>query len=252
MVGSSVVDEMNPGPVACADDSACIELMNAPSVASIGTLIGDPSRALMISALMDGRARTATELADAAGVTRQTASSHLTRLVDAGLLERCQQGRHRYFRVGNEEVATALETLMVVKAPAIAERGILTPLERARTCYDHLAGSLGVALLERLCEKNYLELRAGGVQLSDSGRDFFNGLGIVLQSNYRRPVARMCLDWSERRYHLAGALGAALLTHFVDNKWLRLSDTSRAVTMTSTGKQAFYEVFGMSDVINDE
>ena len=214
-------------------------------MASIGTLIGDPSRALMMSALMDGRARTATELADAAGITRQTASSHLGKLVDAGLLELCKQGRHRYFRVGREEVATALETLMVIQAPAAPEPLKLSEVELARTCYDHLAGRLSVRLFETLCDQGLLAVGPQGVQLSDRGREFFAGLGIAFDPHQRRPVARLCMDWSERRYHLAGSLGAALLKYFSDHEWMKPRAGSRAVRLTKKGHRGLEEVFGV-------
>lgn len=223
--------------------------MDAPPIASVSALIGDPARALMLSALMDGRARTASELADRAGITRQTASAHLAKLTDGGLLSLEHQGRHRYFQLRCEEVASVLESLMVLghRLPR-GEREPHSPVRCARTCYDHLAGRLGVELLESLSEKGHLETRTAQLSLSSSGEELFARLGIDwrgLQCG-RRSYARLCLDWSERRHHLAGALGAALLHHFLDSDWIRRQADSRAVVLTAKGRKAFKQWFDLS------
>lgn len=224
--------------------------MNAPPIAAVGALIGDPARALMLSALMDGRARTASELAGEAGVTRQTASAHLAKLTGRGLLTLECQGRHRYFRLNGPDVASALETLMV-----LGDRGGQKKLERttsperdARTCYDHLAGRLGVALLDSLCANGHLGIAGSQVTLSSSGEVLFEKLAIDLGilERRRRVFARMCLDWSERRNHLAGSLGQALLECFLVNDWIRRRQDSRAVTITTKGHRGFRRVFGIS------
>lgn len=224
--------------------------MDVPPIASICALIGEPARALMLSALMDGRARTATELAAEAGITRQTTSAHLARLTHGGLLAMCSQGRHRYFRLRTPEIAAALETLMVAGAqrarPVSPPRD--SPEREARTCYDHLAGRLGVALFDALAARGHLAIGADQLALTPSGEHLLGTLGIDLQSTRqrRRMFATLCLDWSERRHHLGGALGAALLEHFVEHDWLRRRSDSRAVALTSSGKAGFMRSFGVS------
>lgn len=210
-------------------------------------MIGEPARALMLSALMDGRARTATELAGEAAVTRQTASAHLAKLTEQGLLALEKQGRHRYYRLRGTEVASALETLMVLGSHRrhTGATHAASPEREARTCYDHLAGRLGVALLDALCANGYLEVSESQVALSPSGEALFSDLGIDLEGLERRRgrFARMCLDWSERRNHLAGSLGRALLDYFLENDWLRPRPGYRAVVVTSRGRAGLSRVF---------
>jgi len=224
--------------------------MPVPPIAAVGALIGDPARALMLCALMDGRARTASELASEAGVSRPTASAHLTRLTDGALLARERQGRHRYFRLRSPEVAQALETLMVlggarVGPPAARPR---SPERDARTCYDHLAGRLGVALLDALGARGHLTVDGARITLSPSGEALAERLGIALGEvrAQRRPFARLCLDWSERRHHLAGALGAAFLERFLARGWIRRADRSRAVIVTGRGASGFRRELGIA------
>jgi len=220
---------------------------DGPLIASIAALIGDPGRANMLTALMDGRALTASELCGAAGVTLQTASGHLARLVDAGLLAVRKQGRHRYFRLSGPDVAEALEALMGLAQRTGAVRVRTGPrdaaLREARICYDHLAGERGVALLEALRSKR---LVAGEQEiiLTESGRAFFAGLGVDLDAlrRARRPICRLCLDWSERRAHLGGALGAALLDLMTDRSWLRREE-GRVLRFTPAGVREFQRVF---------
>lgn len=225
--------------------------MDTPPIASISALIGEPARALMLDALMDGRARTASELADRAGITRQTASAHLARLTDGGLLSLERQGRHRYFRLHGEEVAEALEGLMRLGERRRGEVAVSRPQspERcARSCYDHLAGRLGVALLDSLDGNGHIETRGTRLLLSTSGERLFAQMHIDWRSlqRRRRSFARLCLDWSERRHHLAGALGAALLVHFLEHRWLLRSDDSRALAPTDMGRREFRAWFGIS------
>lgn len=222
--------------------------MNVPPIAAVGALIGDPARALMLSVLMDGRTRTASELASEAGITRQTASAHLAKLTDRGLLALERRGRHRYFRLNGSDVASVLESLML-----LGDRGAwkiehpASPEQDARTCYDHLAGRLGVALLDSLCAGGYLEVAGSQVTLSSSGEALFEKLAIDLKilERRRRAFARMCLDWSERRNHLAGSLGQALLEYFLEHDWIRRQRDSRAVTVTPKGQEGFGEIFGI-------
>ncbi|MFP5305458.1 MAG: ArsR/SmtB family transcription factor [Gammaproteobacteria bacterium] len=223
--------------------------MDVPPIASICALIGDPARALMLSALMDGRARTATELAAEAGITRQTTSMHLARLTHGGLLAMRSQGRHRYFQLRTPEIAAALETLMVVgeqRARPMPPRS--SPEREARTCYDHLAGRLGVALFDALGAGGHLQVGASQLALTPSGEQLFDRLGIDLDvvRQRRRMFATFCLDWSERRHHLGGALGAALLDRFLERGWLRRRPDSRAVLLTTAGKAGLKRSFGVS------
>jgi DNA-binding transcriptional ArsR family regulator len=220
---------------------------DGPLIASIAALIGDPGRANMLTALMDGRALTASELGGAAGVTLQTASGHLSRLVEAGLLTVRKQGRHRYFRLSGPDVAEALEALMGLAQRTGAVRIRTGPrdaaLREARICYDHLAGERGVALLEAL-RRNKLVEGEQDVVLTDAGRAFFTGLGVDLGrlQEGRRPLCRLCLDWSERRAHLGGALGAALLDLMADRRWLRRED-GRVLRFSPAGLRAFESAF---------
>jgi len=219
-----------------------------PRIAFIAALIGDPARANMLTALMDGRALTASELAGAGGITLQTASGHLARMVEAGLLAVRKQGRHRYFRLSGADVAEALEGLM-----GIAERTGATPvragpsdaaLRHARICYDHLAGERGVALLESLRRRGLVD-GDDEISLTEAGRDYLDKLGLVVSSldGGRRPLCRPCLDWSERRTHLGGALGAALLDHMSAQGWLRREE-GRVLRFSSAGERAFEAAFG--------
>ena len=209
----------------------------------IAALIGDRTRVDMLTALMAGRALTATELADHAGVARPTASAHLAALAGAGLLEVEKQGRHRYFRLANEDVAGMLEGLMGVAhriASGPVRTGPVDPaLRQARACYDHLAGEWGVRIHDSFVRRGFLELEPDALQLTDAGRRFVEGAGIDLAAlaRSRRPLCRACLDWSERRHHLAGALGAALLERYLEQGWLRRRQHSRALVVTARGRR---------------
>ncbi len=222
-------------------------MKDGPSIASVAALLGDPARANMLSELMDGRALTATELASAAGVTRQTASGHLAKLRAANLLEVEQQGRHRYFRLSGADVAQVLEALM-----GLAQRtGVLrvragpgdAALRAARRCYDHLAGERGVALFESVSRRGFL-VDGEDLRLTARGETFFGGFGIDIAaiSRLRRPVCRRCLDWSERRSHLGGALGAAVLQAMVDRNWIS-SGSGRVLIFSSAGHAGFRTTF---------
>jgi DNA-binding transcriptional ArsR family regulator len=219
-------------------------MRDGPNITNIAAMIGDHARAEVLTVLMGGMALTATELADAAGVTRQTVSTHLAKLQDAGLLSVEAQGRHRYFRIADAEVAQLLESLMGVSFGLGAVRVRSSPrepaLRKARVCYDHLAGELGVLVYESLAHRGAFALGADGVSLTSSGVDAVRALGIepdTLKSS-RRPFCRTCLDWSERRHHLAGGLGAAMLDRFQQLGWARRVPDSRVLAFSAGGETA--------------
>jgi DNA-binding transcriptional ArsR family regulator len=198
-------------------------MKDGPSLAPVAALIGDPARANMLSALAGGRALTASELAQEAGVTAQTASSHLAKLEGGGLVGAVKQGRHRYFRLADADVGEMLEKIMGVAARTGALRmrpGPKDPAMRhARVCYDHLAGEMGVRLFDSLMKQGVLALRGGELTLTRRGGEFLKAFGVTLDDDSRRPAARSCLDWSMRRSHLAGRAGAALLNRIVALRW---------------------------------
>jgi DNA-binding transcriptional ArsR family regulator len=218
-------------------------MRDGPNIANIAALIGDHARAEVLNVLMSGMALTATELADAAGVTRQTISTHLAKLRDAGLLTVEAQGRHRYFRIADADVAHLLESMMGIAFGTGAVRVRSGPrepaLRKARVCYDHLAGELGVLVYAGLARRGAFALDAGDVTLTDAGRALVAQLGIdPLPSASRRPLCRHCLDWSERRHHLAGALGTALLDRFQQLGWARRVPDSRVLAFSEDGEAA--------------
>lgn len=214
-----------------------------PYLAEIAHLMGDPARANMLHALMDGRALTAKELAWLAGVAPQTASGHLAKLMQGGLLDVAVQGRHRYFRLAGAEVAAALEGLMVLAGMDASRRRLPSrvgeELSRARTCYDHFAGRLGIGIHDALVEGGHLLVSGGGYSLGPSGETVFAALGVpTAAGRSRRAALRPCLDWSERRPHLAGHLAAALACRCFEAGWVRRRKDSRAVLLTEEGRQA--------------
>lgn len=217
-------------------------MKDGPNIANIAALIGDRARADALCALMSGMALTATELADEAAVTRQTMSTHLARMVDAGLLAVEAQGRHRYFRLAGEDVAGLLESLMGVAYRAGAVRLRSSPrepaLRRARVCYDHLAGELGVLMFDNLSRAEAFAFGAEGLSLTETGRGMLERLGVRDAGKAaRRPACRTCLDWSERRHHLAGTVGSALLDHFIALGWAHRVAGTRVVAFTDIGEQ---------------
>jgi DNA-binding transcriptional ArsR family regulator len=224
-----------------------------PDIAMVAALVGDPARANMLTALMTGRALTASELAHEAGVTPQTASSHLAKLEGGGLIDQEKQGRHRYFRLTDPDVAGVLEGLEGLAARAGHLRVRTGPkdpaLRRARVCYDHLAGDLGVQMLDSLKKQRLLRQRKDEIELTAEGERFLaKTLQISAESlaHPRRPKCKACLDWSERRHHLAGTLGAALMTRFTELKWAARDATpgSRVVNFTRNGENRFAALFG--------
>jgi len=226
-------------------------MKEGPDIARIGALLGDPARANILGALLSGKALTATELAAEAGITGQTASSHLKKLTEGGLLRHAKQGRHRYFTLAGPEVGAVLEAVMGLAADRGHLRTRTGPrdpaMRAARVCYDHLAGDLAVRIFDSLQAREFLEISnaRGGFGLTPAGSDFVREIGIDLDSLTagRRPLCRICLDWSERRNHLAGSLGAALLTRFIDRGWLRREKTGRVVHISPKGQAELKALF---------
>lgn len=218
-------------------------MKDGPQIAMIAALMGDPARANMLTALMDGRALTVSELAEAAGIGLPTASGHLAKLDAAGLLLARRQGRHRYFQLSGADVGEALESLMSLAARTGAMRVRTGPndaaLRKARICYDHLAGERAVSLMESLSQRGLIAVE-GTPAMTAKGVDFFAGIGIDISRlrRTRRPVCRFCLDWSERRSHLGGSLGAAILDHLFGKGWA-VRGAGRAIRFTSAGATAF-------------
>ena len=222
----------------------------------VASLAGDPARAGMLHALMDGRALTASELARVAGVTPQTASGHLARMTAAGLVAVEKQGRHRYHRLATSAVAQMIESIMQVasgleamrSAPATGPRD--AALRSARTCYDHLAGRLGVALADALAAGGYVELERDAGLVTDAGIALFARLGIDVaalsarRGQRLRVLCRPCLDWSERRPHIGGSVGAALCAWSFEEDWIRRVKGTRAVAVTPKGQRVFRDAIG--------
>lgn len=216
----------------------------------IASLVGDPARCNMLTALLSGRALTASELAQEAGVTPQTASSHLAKLESGGLVEPEKQGRHRYYKLTGPDVADVLEGLMGLAARVGHLRVRTGPkdpaLRRARVCYDHLAGDLGVQMLDAMTRKHYLRRNKNEITLTRDGEEFIaRKLGIAVDdiAHPRRPLCKSCLDWSARRSHLAGSLGAAILNRLYELKWASRERDSRIVSFTRTGEKQFAALF---------
>lgn len=229
-------------------------MKDGPDIARIGALIGDPARANILCALMSGKALTATELAAEAGITGQTASSHLKKLIEGGLLNQAKQGRHRYFTLAGPEVGATLEAVMGLaarKGHLRTRTGPKDPAMRAaRVCYDHLAGDMAVRIFDSLEARKFLKASSdkGGLGLTPAGEAFVIDFGIDLNAltSSRRPMCRACLDWSERRNHLAGSLGAALLNRFQDEGWLRREKNSRVVRFSANGKKELENLFPLA------
>jgi DNA-binding transcriptional ArsR family regulator len=227
-----------------------------PDIAMVASLVGDPARSNMLTALMTGRALTASELAHQAGITPQTASSHLAKLEAGGLIGQEKQGRHRYYRLADPDVAGVLEGLAGLAARAGHMRVRTGPkepeLRRARICYDHLAGDLGVQMLDSMRKQRLVRQSKQVIELTaEGGRFLAKTLQISAESLHhpRRPVCKACLDWSERRHHLAGTLGAALMARFTELKWAARDATpgSRVVNFTRNGEKRFAALFGESE-----
>jgi DNA-binding transcriptional ArsR family regulator len=231
-------------------------MVTVNSVSEIAALMGDPARASMLSLLMDGRAHTASELALAAGVTAQTASGHLARMVDANLLAARAQGRNRFYRLASGDVAHAMETLMAIAGTRAEPASKSAAWRRdpdlrfCRTCYDHLAGQVGLAVTDSLTQHGHLEPKgARDWTLTSSGELFCSRLGVDLagaKAAHTRHFARQCLDWSERRPHISGALGSAIADTFFKKGWAERMRRGRTVRLTDSGRRALSSHFGTS------
>jgi len=224
-------------------------MREGPDLARIASLVGDPARASMLTALVGGTALTASELALEAGVSLPTASSHLAKLSEGGLLAASSQGRHRYFRLSGPQVAGMLEAIMGVAETVGPKRARPGPkdeaMREARVCYDHLAGAQAVKMLDRFVAEGIVLPDGDRLVLGRNAAPFFaaRGIDVAELSGSRRPLCRSCLDWSVRRSHLAGTLGAAILDRVLKQKWARREPGSRAVRFTPTGRQAFAKAF---------
>jgi DNA-binding transcriptional ArsR family regulator len=228
-----------------------MEVTKPPNIAPVAALIGDPARAAMLMALMAGQALTVSELGAVAGLTKATASAHLSQLEGAGLLVARRAGRHKYLSLAGPDVAGLIEALMVVVS------GLGTPAPRVRTgphdpamrlarqCYDHLAGTYGVQVYAQMVAQGHLVHGANGLDLTAQGAGFLTAMGIALPQSPRRgvPACRACLDWSERTSHLAGPVGRALLQGLIEKGWLQRQTGSRALVVTAKGKGGFAQSF---------
>ena len=219
-----------------------------PGLSRIGALLADPGRAAMLWSLMDGSARPAGELTIIAGLSPSAASGHLAKLAESGLLALEVRGRHRYYRIATPEIAAAIEALAhlaqasaPVRPTPVAARTVPIDMRYARTCYDHMAGELAVRVFDHLLARGWLVDRGGTVDATDEGSVVLSGWGIDVgaQRARKRRFACTCLDWSERRAHLGGALGAALLDHWTEHRWVEHAEKPRVLRITPAGRQRF-------------
>lgn len=224
-------------------------MKGSPNIARAGALIGDSARAAMLTALMSGKALTASELAREAGITVQTASSHLRKLEEGGMLQVRKQGRHKYFGLASDEVAHVLEGLMGLVAGQAPLKSRTGPrdaeLRHSRVCYNHLAGDMGIQLYDSLFKRGYLKNQNDVLNLTSAGNAFTKEFGIDIESlkTAKTPLCRECLDWSERRSHLAGSLGRAFLSRFETLRWARRVNDSRIIRFSKRGTELFNSTF---------
>src|ERR1700709_2863479 len=229
-------------------------MKTGPDIALIASLVGDPARSNMLTALMSGQALTASELAQEAGVTPQTASSHLAKLEAGGLVEPEKQGRHRYYRLTGPDVAGVLEGLMGLAARVRQRRLPTGPQEHAprtaRVWYGHLAGDLGVQMLDAMTRRQFVRCNKNEISLTTEGEKFVAKrlqIDIAEIEHARRPLCKSCLDWRERRSHLAGTLGAAILNRLYELKWATRASGNRIVNFTRNGEKQFVALFGVGE-----
>lgn len=224
-------------------------MKEGPDIAHIAALIGDPARANILTALMSGKALTVSELAEEAGVTLQTASSHLSKLDQGGLLRPRKQGRHKYFSLASDDVAHVLEGLMGLAAGAGHLRSRTGPkdtaLRKARVCYNHLAGDMGTRLFDSSVASGYIRLNENDLELTETGTTFAKDFGIDVDGlrSMKAPLCRECLDWSERRSHLAGSLGRTFLSRFEELAWVKRDQGTRVVVFSRDGERNFKQMF---------
>jgi DNA-binding transcriptional ArsR family regulator len=223
-----------------------------PRLAEIAALVGDPARANILTALLDGRALTASELAYFAGVSAQTTSGHLAKLTESRLLAVQKQGRHRYYRLATPQVGRMMESIMEVAVAAPPRHRPVTKadlaLRTARTCYDHFAGKLGVGLADCLRARGHLQFDDEAGEVTEAGVAFLSEFGLDLAEarRRRRAYCRPCLDWTERRPHIGGAIGAALAARCFDLGWVERQRDSRALTITAAGRAGFSRCFELA------
>ncbi|URJ37023.1 winged helix-turn-helix domain-containing protein [Paenibacillus polymyxa] len=221
------------------------------NVAMIASLVSEPSRAAILTALLDGRFHTASELAHMAGIKPQTASFHLAKMTEAQVITVEKQGRHRYYGIQDPEVAQVMESLLSIAPPvpikSLKQASENEAIRLARTCYDHVAGHLGVQIMSFFMQKGILSEDQDGLHITQQGEIFFADFQINLKNTRqkRRSFSHKCLDWSERRHHLAGALGSALLDRLFELHWVEHLPTTRAIRITAEGKRGFKEVFSI-------
>ncbi|MDN4080392.1 winged helix-turn-helix domain-containing protein [Paenibacillus polymyxa] len=221
------------------------------NVAMIASLVSEPSRAAILTALLDGRFHTASELAHMAGIKPQTASFHLAKMTEAQVITVEKQGRHRYYGIQDPEVAKVMESLLSIAPPvpikSFKQASENEAIRLARTCYDHVAGHLGVQIMSFFMQKGILSEDQDGLHITQQGEIFFADFQINLKNTRqkRRSFSHKCLDWSERRHHLAGALGSALLDRLFELHWVEHLPTTRAIRITAEGKRGFKEVFSI-------
>jgi DNA-binding transcriptional ArsR family regulator len=230
-------------------------MVAAANLVEVAALVGDTARATMLNALMGGQMLTATELAYCANVSRATASGHLSKLVAARLLTVTRERRFSYYRIASPLVATMLESIKVVAAIEVPPRrqprsANDEALRFARSCYDHLAGQVGVAVTDALVAMGHIVLTDEGGEVTSSGEHFLSAFGADLTPRTRRIFCQPCLDWSERRYHLKGLVGARILDRLLELGWLKCVSNSRALQLTSSGRAGLSEIFHIE--INDE
>jgi DNA-binding transcriptional ArsR family regulator len=220
-------------------------------IKQIASLIGDPTRAIIMWTLLDGKAFTATELAMAADTSPQNISMHLTKLVQADLLSAENQGRHRYYKFSRKEVAYAIEAMANLLPYSMAPKDHpekSSDIKYCRTCYDHLAGRVGVLITDSLLQQKIIVENNNNLEVSSKGQKWFSSLDIDIDDlkHHRRFFIKPCLDWSERRHHIAGSLAASLLDMMLSSDWIRRTKNSRAIIITGKGQKKLYEYFKLS------
>jgi DNA-binding transcriptional ArsR family regulator len=219
-----------------------------PDITRVAQTIGDPTRIRMLTQLMDGRALTAKELSYGAGVGPATGTVHLRRLMDDALVSATTQGRHKYFRLASSDVARTIEALTALARPAQSAPGTLAHIRAARFCYDHLAGRIAIRIVESLAASKFITVEAKTFQVTAKGSQSFKRLSINVEelAASRRKFAPTCLDWSERKDHIGGALGAALASRFLEEDWITRERDSRIVSITRSGRRALQRHFGIN------
>lgn len=223
-----------------------------PLVSEVASIISEHSRSTMLLTLLDGRKYTVSELANASKITPQTASFHLSKMIDKGIIKSEKLGRHKYLSLANSEVARVLESFLSLteerKPNSFREVSSSRDIHFARTCYDHLAGRLGVEVTHSLLDNKYIHDNGENFELTSQGENYIHSIGINLIQlrKKRRAFTCKCLDWSERRFHLSGALGNSILLHSLENNWIERIPSTRALKVTNSGIKGYREVFGVT------